>query len=710
MPSHLQKLFSRWLPEINIMIDESPRNFIEFSFGHPKYKDWKYTLVGSSAEECKDLVERVGQFLINTEFSFKVATAKHIKTATPEQRVKCITIYLGETQDAELLLGDLKHLLKGYSTAAKLSNSVHVNGAIYKRKDRDEKGNYIPAKTQNEQYTMKTIHSRIDEAFKSSVIENLYTHNKSILDITFKALAKRRYSIATLTDANITQLSPGEAFNHRSSKGERFLKFWCNGDKIMLVTWSNTMIDSDFNWDKKAADESKRRNPDKIIGDKDAILKYAKSDSYINSIEKVYMLEFDGMKKLKELQQKQPKQSLTAELITGFKETDSYDSKDEMRVNDIIGKSNNNTAKQESLSQQMAKAITDKAKAIRRFNAAKTILGAEHVVSKIFASRAQELGGTPVTSKVKQEVTKPKEEPKVQLRDNLYDQFKSITESAFHEIDNARSRKRGIDFSKFVYKIFSSKAESFFKKNKVSVEEAMYMYEQLYKHLISLNHGSEFLKPDKRRYMLYEQSPGYEYECGILDYEFIESILHFYGRRVVAPLSHKYPQFHAHRSIEYVHDSLHQAKMSDLNKEAEKRISSGDFKKPLATEVKSFIDSLNADPHEYKLIPQELRKGMTHYSMHYFWSTATSAFGVFTVPMGSNSHPAKLVKLLMLRYNPKWKQKIEYFLDKGPQTNKNYLDDTELQHLFGVYSHVWEFVEYSKDKEKVEWLLNAALL
>lgn len=68
------------------------------------------------------------------------------------------------------------------------------------------------------------------------------------------------------------------------------------------------------------------------------------------------------------------------------------DAKDEMRVNDIITKSNGNAAKEENLAFNMAKAITDKSKAMRRYEAADKLLGKTHIVTVVFARRAAELG------------------------------------------------------------------------------------------------------------------------------------------------------------------------------------------------------------------------------------------------------------------------------------------------------------------------------
>lgn len=82
-------------------------------------------------------------------------------------------------------------------------------------------------------------------------------------------------------------------------------------------------------------------------------------------------------------------QSLSDYINEAFIEEDA---KDDMRINDIVKKSKGNSEKEVMFARNMAKAITDKAKSLRRYQASKEILGDSHDVTAIFARRAKELG------------------------------------------------------------------------------------------------------------------------------------------------------------------------------------------------------------------------------------------------------------------------------------------------------------------------------
>jgi len=76
-------------------------------------------------------------------------------------------------------------------------------------------------------------------------------------------------------------------------------------------------------------------------------------------------------------------------------EISDYDSKDEKRIKDLFAKSKGDDAKLLQLAKSMAKKITDPEKAVRRGNAAKTIID-EPKLTNIFHDRAKELGWTDV--------------------------------------------------------------------------------------------------------------------------------------------------------------------------------------------------------------------------------------------------------------------------------------------------------------------------
>jgi hypothetical protein len=209
---------------------------------------------------------------------------------------------------------------------------------------------------------------KLNEAFSSSIISSLYTNaaNKQLLNQVFRTLLKRRYSINGMTDQSVLSRTPEGAYKYKGEEGDKYLKLWCKNGKIVLVTWANTMIDTNFNWDAKATDNTKRDNKD-IIGDATSIAAYMKSSKYLQSLDACYMVVFDGMKKL-------PVKG-TIKQLSGFKEIKDFDAKDETRINDIVTKAGGDKDKELALSSRMANSITDKLKAVRRFNASVKVLG-----------------------------------------------------------------------------------------------------------------------------------------------------------------------------------------------------------------------------------------------------------------------------------------------------------------------------------------------
>ena len=67
--------------------------------------------------------------------------------------------------------------------------------------------------------------------------------------------------------------------------------------------------------------------------------------------------------------------------------------KDHMRISDIIAKAHGDSDKENRLARTMAKLITDREKAYRRYLAAKQRGGSNWEVTRIFLERAFELSG-----------------------------------------------------------------------------------------------------------------------------------------------------------------------------------------------------------------------------------------------------------------------------------------------------------------------------
>lgn len=110
-----------------------------------EYAGWKYTIVGDNLEDALFLYNNVGKYLKKIDIPFKMGTKKLIECDDEEQSKKLMTIYIKKDTKFEYLLDDLKYYLKGYNPKAKLKWSEHVYGPIYKRKDTNENGEYIPA-------------------------------------------------------------------------------------------------------------------------------------------------------------------------------------------------------------------------------------------------------------------------------------------------------------------------------------------------------------------------------------------------------------------------------------------------------------------------------------------------------------------------------------------------------------------------------------
>lgn len=109
------------------------------------YAGWKFTVTGNTVEDAIYLYNNVGKYLRKINVPFKIGTSRLIKSAKPEQAHKLLTIYIMKDTKVDYLLDDLKHYLKNYKCNYKLKYSEHVSGPIWKRHDRDEYGNYVPA-------------------------------------------------------------------------------------------------------------------------------------------------------------------------------------------------------------------------------------------------------------------------------------------------------------------------------------------------------------------------------------------------------------------------------------------------------------------------------------------------------------------------------------------------------------------------------------
>lgn len=94
------------------------------------------------------------------------------------------------------------------------------------------------------------------------------------------------------------------------------------------------------------------------------------------------------------------------------------DVKEDMRINDIITKSAGSEDKSIQLATVMANSIKDLSKAVRRYEASKQILGADHPVTKVFAKRVEDFGTntlqeTPIEPLIDTSIENTSDEPNI---------------------------------------------------------------------------------------------------------------------------------------------------------------------------------------------------------------------------------------------------------------------------------------------------------
>ncbi len=111
---------------------------------------WKISIVGKKTTDIYDLYDRLSNYLSNHKITHKVATIKRIESNLPEQNRKLFTIYVPNTMDINKLLLKVEYLLKGYKGWSDIKMPFKgyevYSGGICFRNDRDDYGNYIPAK------------------------------------------------------------------------------------------------------------------------------------------------------------------------------------------------------------------------------------------------------------------------------------------------------------------------------------------------------------------------------------------------------------------------------------------------------------------------------------------------------------------------------------------------------------------------------------
>lgn len=134
---------------------------------------------------------------------------------------------------------------------------------------------------------------------------DIYKNNKSVFDRLFKATVKKGFSFKPLKENDIMELTPKGAFKFGGTEGDKYIKLWITkDDQVGMVTWANTMIDDNFNWNAKARKAVEKRNNANLIGIDKYTKAYLKSNDAINLFAKVYMIPFDRLGNYKSFKDK----------------------------------------------------------------------------------------------------------------------------------------------------------------------------------------------------------------------------------------------------------------------------------------------------------------------------------------------------------------------------------------------------------------------
>lgn len=121
-----------------------------FFDGRSSKSGWKISIAGKEMKDVYDLYIRLHKWLYGHNIAHKIGTKKRIESKVSEQNRKVFTIYVPDDMDIKKLLLKIEYLLKGYNGWRDIKlpfNGYEVySGGISFRNDRDEYGEYIPAK------------------------------------------------------------------------------------------------------------------------------------------------------------------------------------------------------------------------------------------------------------------------------------------------------------------------------------------------------------------------------------------------------------------------------------------------------------------------------------------------------------------------------------------------------------------------------------
>lgn len=145
----------------------------------------------------------------------------------------------------------------------------------------------------------------------------IYQSNKLVFDRLFKATIKKGFTFNNLKEADIIKLTPSEAFKYGGKEGDKYIKLWLTAKKeVGIVTWSNTMIDDNFNWNAKAKGSDKRDNS-KLIGIPTMCQGYLKKTDYLfSAFTRCYMIPFEKLGKYSAFKAKEQQKANTWSGVT----------------------------------------------------------------------------------------------------------------------------------------------------------------------------------------------------------------------------------------------------------------------------------------------------------------------------------------------------------------------------------------------------------
>ena len=128
-----------------------------------------------------------------------------------------------------------------------------------------------------------------------------------------QALLYKGYDVSRIPDSAIGKMDPIDAFKLKGKKGDAYFKFWfAKNGKFAFCTWANTMIDDHFNWEKKT-----RGN---IIGNVPYKYNYEKSNDEINNMSWCYLIKYEDMPLVKDLQAARKESRKNATALLGNRE------------------------------------------------------------------------------------------------------------------------------------------------------------------------------------------------------------------------------------------------------------------------------------------------------------------------------------------------------------------------------------------------------